>query len=90
MKKESMIVTGYIAAAIERAERISFYGINSSDSECSKARAMCKNRVRAYLEENGIDWNWYIVDKAKHIDTRGTKIPYKAEIFFSYEVVAAT
>lgn len=81
----TITVTGVPAAAIERANRASFYGIKKLFGDIRDtvpgARAASES-VFAALARSGIAY--YAVDilRARSIDTSGTPVPYKAEIDF--------
>ena len=76
----TITITGIDAYYIERANRASFYGINGNANDCAAGRRAAERAVKAYLADNGINWNSYDILKARTIDTTGTKTPYKAEI----------
>ena len=83
----TITVTGYAAAMIEKANNASFYGINKSfgdTTETVPGRIAAENAAKKWLEDNKIDWNFILIQKAVTIDTSGAKEPYKAKIYFSY------
>jgi len=84
----TITVTGYRAAAIEKANHASFEGVNKlfgNLHDTAPGRAAAEDAIREYLKANSIDWNSFWIIKARTIDTAGTKTPYKAEIDFSYD-----
>ena len=76
----STIITGLAAAAVEQANRASFYGIHGNKPECSAAMRAITPHATDAVEAVCPDWNGYIIRKAHTIDTDGTKTPYMAEI----------
>ena len=81
----TVTVTGLPAAAIERANRASFYGIKKlwpSVPECIAGRNAAEESVSDALARSGIAWNSYELLRTRSIDTAGTPVPYKAEIDF--------
>jgi len=84
----TITITGLGAAAIEVANRASFYGINKLFGDLrdtAPGRRAAEDAVREWLEANGISWNSFLILKARTIDTSGTKTPYKAEIDFTWD-----
>ena len=84
----TITITGLGAAAIERANRASFYGIKKMFGNCSDTTPgliAAEEAVRDWLEANGIAWNSFLILGARTIDTSGTKTPYKAEIDFNWD-----
>ena len=84
----TITITGLGAAAIEVANRASFYGINKSFGDLhdtAPGRRAAEDAVRDWLAANGISWNSFLILKARTIDTSGTKTPYKAEIDFTWD-----
>ena len=83
MKKDSIIVSGYTAAAVATADRASFYGIHGNSHACATARACANHEVERYLNNIGANWNAFNVLWAKPINPDSSYC--KAEIVFTVE-----
>lgn len=85
MKNTTIIVTGIVAALVERAVRASVYGINGDRPACYQARRECRGPVEEHLARICPDWNSYGIINARVLDTAGTKTPYAAELTVMYD-----
>ena len=84
----TITITGPGAAAIEKANEASFYGIFKSfmpTPETIAGNIAANEAVTKWLNENHPDWNSFLLVAARTIDTSGTKTPYKAEIDFKFD-----
>lgn len=70
-KQHQVLVTGYRADAIDRAERSSFYGIFGHCSASVNGFSAAREAVREYMEENGLSFDWYYISTARR--TEGTR-----------------
>ena len=82
---KTITITGLRAAAIERANNASFYGIYGTANACISGRIAAEDAVWDDLKETGTTCAWFDILSAKTIDTTGTKTPYKAVIKYRYE-----
>lgn len=82
---KTITVIGMRAAAIERANNASFYGIYGTGNACIAGRIAAEYAVWDDLKETGTTCAWFDVLSAKTIDASGTKTPYKAVIKYRYE-----
>ena len=73
-------ITGLAAAAVERANRASFYGIRGNKPDCAAAMRAVLPYASAAVEAACPAWNGYIIRNARTIDTAGTKVPYMAVV----------
>ena len=81
----TITVTGPRAAAIERANNASVYGIYCNARACTDGRIAANNEVYEHLRETVGAWSWFDILSTKTIDTTGTRVPYMAEIKYIYE-----
>ncbi len=84
----TITITGVGAAAIETANRASFYGIRKTFGNLTNitpGRMAAEDAVRIWLDGNRILWNSFWILDARTIDTSGTKTPYMAEIDFDWD-----
>lgn len=85
MKNTHIVITGFLAALVERAVRSSAYGINGDRPACYQARRECRGLVEEHLARICPKWNSYGIVDARVLDTTGTKTPYMVELTVMYD-----